>query len=165
MNAGGKAVTRRSDNIRHPRKRAFLTAYAETGNVTQAAETAGIHRDTHYAWLESDQGYPAAFATAGEAAADRLEAEARRRAVEGVEQPVWYHGMQVGSARRYSDRLLMFLLRGVRPERYQVQRHDVTHRATLEPHKQGEVTQRMLEDPEIMNLALTLEERLAGLPG
>ena len=52
-------------------------------------------------------------------AGDILEAEAHRRAVEGVEEPVgWYRGKPGGTVRRYSDNLLMFLLKGVLPERY-----------------------------------------------
>ncbi len=52
-------------------------------------------------------------------AADVLEAEAHRRAVEGVEEPVgWYKGVAGGTVRRYSDVLLMFLTKGALPERY-----------------------------------------------
>ena len=55
---------------------------------------------------------------AREGAADTLEAEARRRAIEGVEEPVFHKGEQVGTLRKYSDVLLIFLLKGARPERY-----------------------------------------------
>ena len=67
---------------------------------------------------------------------DRLEAEARRRAIEGIEKPVFYKGKmcyrdEVDPAtgerrgtgeplliRKSSDVLLMFLLKGARPEKY-----------------------------------------------
>ncbi len=56
---------------------------------------------------------------AEEVAADRLEAEAWRRAVEGVERPVgWYQGKPGGYVKEYSDVLLIFLLKGLRPEKY-----------------------------------------------
>ena len=56
-----------------------------------------------------------AFLTAG----DALEGEAWRRAVEGVEEPVgWYKGESGGVVRRYSDTLLIVLMRGLMPERY-----------------------------------------------
>ena len=59
------------------------------------------------------------FEEASEDAADSLEAEARRRAVEGVEEPVgWYKGQAGGVVRKYSDTLLIFLLKGRRPELY-----------------------------------------------
>ena len=53
-----------------------------------------------------------------EQAAQRLEAEAKRRAVEGVEEPVFYQGKQCGVIKRYSDALLMFLLKGAMPDKY-----------------------------------------------
>lgn len=104
--------------IIHPKKRAFLAAYAECGNVTQAAEIAGIERSRHYQWKCEDPDYAEAFAAAEEQAADRLEQEARRRAVEGVEKPVFQGGKQVGVVREYSDTLLIFLLKGALPEKY-----------------------------------------------
>ncbi len=49
---------------------------------------------------------------------DILEAEAFRRAVEGVEKPVgWYKGEPGGYVREYSDVLLMFQLKALRPEK------------------------------------------------
>ena len=43
---------------------------------------------------------------------DALEAEARRRAVEGVRKPVFYQGVICGWVGEYSDTLLIFLLKG-----------------------------------------------------
>jgi hypothetical protein len=47
-----------------------------------------------------------------------LEAEALRRARDGVLEPVFHQGMEVGRVRKYSDKLLMFLLRGYKPARF-----------------------------------------------
>ena len=47
---------------------------------------------------------------------DLLEAEARRRAVTGVEKPVYYKGKVVGSTTKYSGKLLMFLLKAHDPK-------------------------------------------------
>jgi hypothetical protein len=49
---------------------------------------------------------------------DALEEEALRRGVEGVLEPVWYNGEIVGHRRKYSDNLLMFMLKGRRPETF-----------------------------------------------
>ena len=100
------------------KKRAFLAAYAQCGNVTQAAKVAGISRETHYEWLDKDPGYAAAFKQADEQATDALELEARRRALEGWDEPVYQKGQLVGTVRKYSDTLLIFLLKGARPEKY-----------------------------------------------
>ncbi|MHC5536960.1 hypothetical protein ACYOEI_01645 [Singulisphaera rosea] len=49
---------------------------------------------------------------------DTLESEARRRALDGVEKPVFYRGQKCGAIREYSDALLMFLMKAARPERF-----------------------------------------------
>ncbi|HEX2042541.1 MAG TPA: hypothetical protein VHF24_07880 [Acidimicrobiales bacterium] len=98
-------------DARRPRtKAAFLAAYAREGNVTAAAAAAGIKRQTHQSWLEDDDLYRSRFAAACEEATDALEAEARRRALHGVEEDVYHDGRVVGTRRVYSDELLMFLL-------------------------------------------------------
>ncbi len=45
---------------------------------------------------------------------DDLEAELRRRAMEGTEKPVYFRGEECGVIRNYSDALGMFLLKGRR---------------------------------------------------
>jgi hypothetical protein len=65
-----------------------------------------------------DPDFAARWADALEEACDALEAEARRRAVEGVEEPVVSAGKLVCTVRRYSDTLLLALLRAHRPERF-----------------------------------------------
>ena len=60
----------------------------------------------------------ARVAEAREEACDALEAEARRRAVEGVRKPVYYRGEIVGTVKEYSDTLLIFLMKGAMPEKY-----------------------------------------------
>ena len=96
----------------------MLAALAETGNVTEATTIARINRDTHYDWLKTDPDYAKAAESAMESAADRLEREALRRAVEGVEEPVYQGGKKVGVVQKYSDTLLIFLLKGARPHKY-----------------------------------------------
>lgn len=118
---------RRFNAFRHPKKRAFLAAYATCGNITTAAEAAKIDRTTYYVWTENDPDFVTAANFAREEAADRLEEEARRRAAEGFNEPVFYQGEQVGAVRRYSDTLLIFLLKGARPEKY-ADRHEVSGR-------------------------------------
>ncbi len=96
----------------------FLDAFEKVGNLTTAAQLATIDRQTHYNWLKSDPGYKERFADTEEKAHDGLEQEARRRAVVGVDEPVYYKGEVVGYVRKMSDVLLIFLLKGARPEKY-----------------------------------------------
>lgn len=101
------------------RQDAFLAAFASCGNISTAAILADVNRKEHYRWLEADPAYADRYEQANEQAADALEQEARRRAVEGVEEPVgWFQGQAGGTVRKYSDTLLIFLLKGARPEKY-----------------------------------------------
>lgn len=87
--------------------------------ITHAARAVGIDPRRHYDWLETDPDYPARFTEAEEAAIQELEREARRRAIEGVEEPAgWYKGRPGGYVRRYSDTLLIVLLKAARPAKY-----------------------------------------------
>lgn len=100
------------------RRAAFLDALAETGNVSAAARTAGVSRSHAYTLKAADPDFAAEWTDSLEAAVDALEAEARRRALDGVETPHFHQGRVCGTVRKYSDTLLMFLLRAHRPERY-----------------------------------------------
>lgn len=88
------------DTLTHPKQRAFLLAFCSLGQITAAAEAAGCSREAHYDWLNTDEAYRAAFAIAQTIAGDALEDIARKRAYEG------------------SDKLLMFLLKGLKPDVY-----------------------------------------------
>lgn len=98
----------------------FLDAFAETHLVTEAARRAGIHRDTAYAWRKSNPEFARSWADIEEASTEALEREALRRAVEGwVERPVFdKDGEQVGEVRKFSDTLLIFMLKARRPDTY-----------------------------------------------
>ena len=115
----------------NPKQRAFLEAYSSCGSLRLAAKAAHVARCNHYRWLKCDPKYAEAFEVARESAGQALEDEARRRAVEGVREPVYYEGDVCGHRQRYSDNLLMFLLKGINPEKYR-ERADVTHRGDKE---------------------------------
>lgn len=70
----------------------FLMNLAEAGLVGESAMAAGIHKATAYRWYSSDVEFAQAWDAAIEASADLLEREARRRAIDGVEEPVIYQG-------------------------------------------------------------------------
>jgi hypothetical protein len=52
-----------------------------------------------------------------ERAYDLLRDEAVRRAI-GYSVPVYHHGVKVGTRKKYSDTLLVFLLKEMFPEKY-----------------------------------------------
>lgn len=108
------------------RRQRFLDRLAETGNVSTAAALIGCSRSGVYEQRNNDPEFSAAWDVALEVAADALEAEARRRALDGVEEPVFHRGETCGYVRKYSDTLLIFLLKGVRPEKFR-ERSSVEH--------------------------------------
>lgn len=99
-------------------KNIFLNYYIQTGTISKAAKKAKISRQTHYDWLKNDKTgeYHKAFKIAEEMAADLLEEEAWRRAVNGDLQVVYYKGKEIGRRRVYSDPLLALLLKGRKPQ-------------------------------------------------
>jgi len=107
------------------RQAAFLEAYITCATITHAAGMAKITRRTHYNWLTGDKEYQKAFAEAEVAATDALIQEARRRAVQGVSEPILYKGKVVKTIQKYSDQLLMFLIKGALPEVYR-ERYEFT---------------------------------------
>ncbi len=107
------------------RQQRFLGFVAETGNVSRAIALAGTSRTRVYTLRHNDPAFREAWDQADEIAADHLEEEAWRRAVEGFDEPVVSGGKLVrdeaGDAvmvRRYSDTLLLALLRARRPGKF-----------------------------------------------
>jgi hypothetical protein len=109
-----------------PKKRAlFLETLVRCGNVTEAANVAGVSRQHLYRMRKSDADFAAAWEEAAELGADALEDEARRRAHDGVDEPLTSAKGLIYDAdgkpmmvRKYSDTLLIFLLKGARPAKY-----------------------------------------------
>src|SRR6266550_2410017 len=106
------------------RQGCFLQALANTGSVTAAIAVAGSSRTRVYELRKTDPEFACAWQQAEEIATDRLEDEARRRAVEGVTEPLVSAGKLVRDddgqplvVRRYSDNLLLALLKAHRPPR------------------------------------------------
>ncbi len=81
-----------------------------------AAEAVKIDRRLHYRWLDEDNVYAKAFQRAKLEAADVLEAEAVRRARDGVVEAVYHDGEVVGYQLRYSDGLMLGALRAKHPD-------------------------------------------------
>lgn len=100
------------------RRAKFLAVLRETCNVSEAAKAAGVARRTIYEWRYTDEAFNADWEEAEQEAADRLEREAWRRAVEGTSKPVTFQGRITATYLEYSDRMLELLLKAHRPEKY-----------------------------------------------
>ncbi len=107
-------------------KAAFLTAFARYGNVMRACQESGAIRRRVYDWRSTDERFGADFESARAEAVEHLENEAYRRAVEGVAEPVYQGGGQVGTVTKFSDSLLTLLLKANAPDKYR-ERSSVEH--------------------------------------
>jgi hypothetical protein len=106
------------------RQERFLKVLADTGNVTAAVAAAGTSRTRVYELRKTDPTFATAWDEAEDIATDRLEDEARRRAIEGVAEPLVSAGKLVRgddgqpiTLQRYSDNLLLALIKARRPPR------------------------------------------------
>lgn len=145
-------------------KRAFLRALRETANVSAACRAAGIGRRRAYTCYHQQPAFRAAWDRAIDAATDVLEAEARRRAVDGVAVPVFHAGQQVGVVTRYSDALLVRLLQAYRPDRF-ADRRKVEHAGgdvPVEVRHTGCVQHAYTLTPEDVAAARALAEGVAA---
>jgi hypothetical protein len=124
-------------------QRRFLTAYSQCASITTAAETAGVVRQNHYVWLRLAE-YAAAFASAKEAAVERLEGECYRRAMRG------------------SDNLLMFALKRHIPAYRDRQHIDMTTDAVIS-HQTTELSDVERAD-RIEKLLARARSRMPALP-
>lgn len=111
----------RSDGWTEEKMRRFIETLADTGDVSAAAKSVGLSREAAYRLKR--QPHAAAFARAWDAARHHaggfLEDVAFERAIHGVEHNVFNeHGEVICTKRVVSDRLLMFLLRHLKPDRY-----------------------------------------------
>ena len=115
----------------------FLAELRRTGNHSAAARVAKIDRTVPYKARQDDPAFAEAYQDALDEACDGLELEARRRAHDGVDEPVIYQGELCGawldndgnvvskdtpgaklvplSVKKYSDGLLLALLKAHRP--------------------------------------------------
>lgn len=103
--------TKTAAQVEHSKKAKALAKYVEFGTVAAACRAVGIGRTTWYYWRTHDKEFDIAVQEAEETVADDLEQAAIARARQGK-----------------SDTLMIFLLKGLRPEKYKDRRElDVTH--------------------------------------
>jgi hypothetical protein len=121
-NSPSKAPAPRHDGLTPERQSAFLDALAACGSVTRAAQAVGLSRTAVYNLRNRQDPGAEAFRVAWDGALKQavavLAETAFERALNGVEEPVFHKGEQVGTRTRHNDKLLMFLLRTLDPDTY-----------------------------------------------
>lgn len=116
----------------------FIKRLCETGNVSASSRKAKITRAWAYETRDNDAAFAAAWDEALEIATENLEMEARRRAEKGVPEYVIVNSKRVMVSRKYSDTLLIFLLKAHKPEKYRDNSH-VEHSGSVELVPKGYV--------------------------
>lgn len=114
---------------REDRYELFLTALGEGMTISAAAEQAGFARRADlYEHRDVDEGFAARWDEIVERTTEEMEQEAYRRAVEGwIEREIFDDdGNVIGHVRKFSDGLLMFMLKARRPGVYR-ENHRVQH--------------------------------------
>lgn len=103
----------------------FFRELSRTCNVTGSAAAIGVSRQHVHHLRRKKPEFAKRWEAALQEATDALEAEARRRAMEGYQKPVFFQGKQVGSEPVYSDALLITLLKAHRPEKFREKAMDL----------------------------------------
>jgi hypothetical protein len=113
-------VNRRQGPLTDEQRQTFLDALRDGSTAKAAAQEASRERRRFYELRETDEAFAAEWKVAWEEGTDVLEQEARRRAVDGVIYSESYDkdGNLVGRVTRYSDTLLIFLLKSRDPARF-----------------------------------------------
>ncbi|WP_228243639.1 hypothetical protein [Porphyrobacter sp. GA68] len=89
------------------RQAAFLSRLAECGSARSAARAAGISHQTAYRQRRACARFRRAWDAALLVARTQAEEVLACRALDGVEEEVWFRGEVVGTRRRYDTRLLL----------------------------------------------------------
>lgn len=81
-------------------------------SLRHAYTAAGVVRLTMSGWRKDHQLFNTLLESIQEEMVDTMRAEAYRRSVVGVEEPVFYQGIRTDTVRKFSDGLLQFTLMG-----------------------------------------------------
>lgn len=101
------ATATRHDGWTPARKAQFLESLAGDGNVRAACARVGLSREAAYRLRRRDPLFARAWAAAQLQARESVGAVLGTRAIDGIEEDVWFRGEVVGTRRRYDTRLLL----------------------------------------------------------
>ncbi|HVZ80317.1 MAG TPA: hypothetical protein VHE12_05870 [bacterium] len=101
-------------------KEKFLQCLQNGDTIVQAAEKAGVSRQTPYDHMKADAKFAEQVAMSNEIGAEaHLLPVAINRARDGWEEPVFYEGAEVGTIRRFDNNLLWKLIQA-KSKRYRI---------------------------------------------
>lgn len=115
-----RKATKAQNPTAYPRTRwdVFIDLLREWGVISKAAEGAKVNRRTAYERRAGNAEFARQWDDALQDFADSLEAEAIRRARDGIIKGVYHQGVLMNSEVQYSDTLMAQLLKAKRPDEY-----------------------------------------------
>jgi hypothetical protein len=147
----------------HPELRVkFLEALAQTGNVQASAYFVQRTRQSAYDLRRRDPDFARAWLAALVLAREEAQDKLQERAIEGIEEEIFYHGEVVATRRRYDSRLLLAHLARLDKiaEQIPAQRGAARFGDMLEAIGKGEDTAPLIATPtedELATLAAAAE--------
>lgn len=103
----------------------FLTLVANNGGIiSDACRDLNLSRTVIYTRKHADEEFAVLMEKAQDDGIDLLEDEAKRRALDGTEEPVFFQGKICGHIRRKSDTMMNMMLKGHR-KRYR-DKHEIS---------------------------------------
>ncbi len=96
-----------SNRAMNQRRARFLEALSLTGNVRAACRSIAIAPMTAYRWRRACRHFAHGWDVVMVVARTHAEEVLADRALNGVEETIYYHGEEIGSRRRYDSRLLL----------------------------------------------------------
>ncbi|WP_374405163.1 hypothetical protein [Pelagerythrobacter sp.] len=103
----GDAARPQQTEFTRARQVQFLLALADSGAVRRAVKAAGVSHQTAYRMRRATPAFRLAWDAALLAARAVTADVLATRALDGVEEKVFYHGEEVATRRRYDSRLLL----------------------------------------------------------
>jgi len=151
-------IERTPDNfIKLAKYEKVLEVFLEVGSFKETCRQTGITYTTWKEW-HKDPDFQGLLEEAQADVCVKLEREAMRRAVDGVDEPVFYKGKEVATKKKHSDYLLGVLLQANMPQKYR-QNVSVDQTGDLKLTHQGAIEQlqsvrvELMSDPRLIELA------------
>ena len=149
------------DNFTDEQKIIFINSLSQHSVIKTACDDAGITRLKFYHAYSHDTEFKKLVDEAMVLGAINIEDEAKLRAINGVEEEVYFKGEYVGVVHKYSDFLLTFLLKGNFPHKYGnlgTSTEDIESDALGRPRLKVSAAVKSMDTKDINYAALTDEQ-------
>jgi len=131
------------------RQKLFLDLLKSGESASIAAQKCHISVRNAYRLREKNAKFAKLWSESVDYCVESAETELRRRAVDGVDVPVFFKGEKTGTKKEFSDQLLLAYLRANRPEKYR-DRSEVRH--------EGEVRTMIILEGRALPAEIPVEE-------